>query len=102
MTRDNLIDLITIGLARTRVKQEGGEKVDEAAIIADVLTDNHYSNSPEIVRELFKDIDYILLMMFEEYASLGYKEYCAIIENVHHKFRPLKRKYTEENYNDKD
>ena len=35
--RDQLIDLITIGLARACIKEVNGETVDKAAEIADVL-----------------------------------------------------------------
>lgn len=38
--KDRLIDIITIGIARACVKSAGGEKVDQAKEIADVLIEN--------------------------------------------------------------
>ena len=57
-----------------------------------------YCKASEVAREIFKDIDYTLLMMFEDYVSLGHQEYSAVIEVIHHKLRVLEKKYTENNY----
>lgn len=70
--------------------------LDIEEYVAEVLIEKGYRKTSEIAKEIFKDIDYMLLMMFEEYASLGHKEYSMIIEVVHHKVRALEKKYAEE------
>ena len=91
---DKLIDLITVGVARYQIKQASGEKPDEAALIAEILSENGYCKTSDI----FKDIDHMLLMMFEEYASLGHKEYSAVVEVIYRKLKVLEKKYIEGNY----
>ena len=50
-TRDKLIDLITIGIARACVKEANGETVDKAEVIADVLIENNYCATEETSNE---------------------------------------------------
>ena len=67
-------------------------------ILAEKIVDKGYRKATVVAKEIFKDIDYMLLMMFEDYASLGHQEYSAVIEVIHHKLRVLEKKYTENNY----
>lgn len=67
----------------------------ETTWLAEKLYNADYRKTSDVTREIFKDIDYMLLMMFEEYASLGHREYSAVIEVVHHKLRALEKKYVE-------
>ncbi len=64
--------------------------------VAEVLVNAGYRKAPEVAKEIFKDIDHMLSMMFEEYASLGHKEYSAVIEGIYRKLKILEKKYTEE------
>ena len=61
-----------------------------------VLKENGWCKSNELAKEIFKDIDYMLSMMFEEYASLGHREYSTVIEVIYRKLKILEKKYTEE------
>jgi hypothetical protein len=54
--RDKLIDLITIGIARARVKEANGTNVDQAAEIADVLLENNYRNATDVAEDIFDDL----------------------------------------------
>lgn len=60
MSRDKLIDLITVGIARACVKEANGEQVDKAAEIADVLLENGYRKSSKVVEEIFEEIEKVL------------------------------------------
>lgn len=65
MTKDNLIDLITIGIARSRIQRERGEEVDMAEVIADILIENNYCKASEVTRKVFEEI--------EKRANIGYE-----------------------------
>lgn len=54
-----------------------------------------YRKTSDVTKEIFKDIDYVLLMMFEEYASLGHREYSTVVKAIHHKLKALEKKYIE-------
>ena len=58
MSKDKLIDLITIGIARACVKEANGETVDKAAEIADVLLENGYRKSSEVAEDIFAEIEF--------------------------------------------
>ena len=95
--RDKLEGLVVAGIARYIVMTRGtGKNVNEAKVIADYLYDAGYRKTSDVTKDIFKDIDHMLLMMFEEYVSLGCRDYSAVIEIIYRKLRVLEKKYTED------
>ena len=56
MSRDELIDLITIAITRWHVKRASGENADITAIVADVLMDNGYHKPSNIAVEVIDEV----------------------------------------------
>ena len=84
MSKDELIDLITIGIARTCVKEANGETVDKAVEIANVLLENGYHKASEVAEEIFEEIDNIMLEPITVWCTINRQKYDE-----------LKKKYTE-------
>lgn len=103
MSKDELIDLITIGIARACVKETNGETVDKAAEIADVLLENGYRKSfevaLEVIEKMIRMVDVKVIGIEEDLAYGtaahwdGIRRNC--FEEILVEFAELKKKYTE-------
>ena len=95
--RNELIDLITIGIARACVKEANGEMVDQAAEIADVLLENDYRKSSDVAEEIFREIEdaHEECIHIDPTTNIGYLLQTKFV----HKLAELKKKYTEDNDN---
>lgn len=97
MTKDKQIEMHKLAKQMSEAISTAIEQryIEDEAKLEVVLKENGWCKATDIAKEIFKDIDHMLLMMFEEYASLGHREYSAVIEVVHHKLRALEKKYVE-------
>ena len=87
MSRDRLIDVITIGFTRAAVKEANGANVDKAAEIADVLLGHDYRKSAEVAAEIFEDLSKFIVTKVIDNGKITY--------DVTDNYIEVKKKYLE-------
>ena len=91
MNKDELIDLITIGIARACVKEANGETSDKAAEIADVLLENGYRKAEEI----FDEVEELLEEIKDDYRADDEIRKACGVRYAMIKVEELKKEYVE-------